>query len=177
MMGLNEDGTPCLARSYPPAHIARRGGHCVTSRQPPLPVTSFPTASSHSPYSQLVQFKLVSAPSHALEVHGLTRMDPKINLQWKEAGYSSMLGRVGDFGLASGPPAPLSLRAATSQIPEMTQFITTLTPPNYRRKQFQLIKALISSLGFRPPTFPDSTHRLGGALLQTSRCSFYFCSH
>lgn len=36
----------------------RRGGHCVTSRQPPLPVTSFPTASSHSRASQLVQFNL-----------------------------------------------------------------------------------------------------------------------
>lgn len=69
------------------------------------------------------------------------------------------------------------LRAApVSRIPEMTQFITAPTPPNYRRKQFQLIKRLISSPDWAT-TFPDSTHRPEEALRQTSRCYFHFCSH
>ena len=39
----------------------------VSSRQPPVPVTSLPTASSHHHASQLVQSNYKSAPSHALE--------------------------------------------------------------------------------------------------------------
>lgn len=100
-------------QSYPPVHIA--------VLWPPCHITSASCACNLLPHSQqsllclsISSVQHFSAPSHAMEEFTVSqRMDPKIpTCIGREADYATMLGRVGDFGLASGPPATLSLRAA-----------------------------------------------------------------
>lgn len=68
----------------------------------------------------------------------------------------------------------LTVTPEVFQIPKLTQFILTLPPlPNLGRKQFELIKMLISSrLGHLCCRQHAQTRRCCGA----GRCYFHFCS-
>lgn len=125
----------------------------VSSRQPPVPVTSLPTASSHHHASQFSP--TTSQPLVMPWRSSRSRKDP--NLHREGSWLCIHAGKSWGFWTCLWSASHSeSQSSATFRIPEMTQFITTLTPPSYRRKQFQLIKALISSLDW-VSTFPDST--------------------